>query len=179
MPADPPRRPLLAVSESETSMNAIRIGFTGHQTMSPATRSAIRTQLCREINSREEVVGLSSLAAGADQIFADTILKTGNQLEAVIPSAKYETAFGDSAERFEYQRLLHQATYVITLAFDEPTEQAFYAAGRDVVERSQVLLAVWDGKPSAGLGGTADIVTYAHTLGREVVVIWPTGSSRK
>lgn len=36
-------------------------------------------------------------------------------------------------------------------------------------------MAVWDGDAAAGLGGTADVVDYAHACGREAVVIWPPG----
>ena len=60
----------------------------------------------------------------------------------------------------------------------EPSEAAFLAAGRLVVERSDVLAAVWDGKPARGSGGTADVVDYAKELRREVVVIWPEGLER-
>jgi hypothetical protein len=34
-----------------------------------------------------------------------------------------------------------------------------------------VLLALWDGEPSRGRGGTAQMVDEARRLGREVVVI--------
>ena len=51
-------------------------------------------------------------------------------------------------------------------------------AGKVVVDRSSVLLAVWDGQPSRGLGGTADVVAYARQRGVPVTVIWPEGASR-
>ncbi len=40
-----------------------------------------------------------------------------------------------------------------------------------MVQASDLLLAVWDGRPAAGRGGTAEIVEYARTLGVEVRVI--------
>jgi hypothetical protein len=40
------------------------------------------------------------------------------------------------------------------------------------------LLAVWDGKPARGHGGTADVVAAAREQGRTVRVIWPAGSTR-
>jgi hypothetical protein len=67
---------------------------------------------------------------------------------------------------------------VIKLEFDEPTEEAFWAAGQRVVEESEQLIAVWDGRPAGGLGGTADVVAYAQKLGKNVLVIWPTGARR-
>jgi hypothetical protein len=37
--------------------------------------------------------------------------------------------------------------------------------------RAEVLIAVWDGLPARGLGGTADVVAYAKQCGRPVEVI--------
>jgi hypothetical protein len=51
-------------------------------------------------------------------------------------------------------------------------------AGKVVVDRSSVLVAVWDGQPSRGLGGTADVVRYARERGVPVEVIWPEGATR-
>jgi hypothetical protein len=39
-------------------------------------------------------------------------------------------------------------------------------------------LAVWDGFPATGAGGTADAVAYAHEHGRSTVVVWPEGAQR-
>lgn len=40
------------------------------------------------------------------------------------------------------------------------------------------LIAVWDGKPARGYGGTADVVAYAERTGVPVRVLWPEGASR-
>jgi hypothetical protein len=40
------------------------------------------------------------------------------------------------------------------------------------------LLAVWDGRPARGVGGTADIVEYARLSRVPVDIIWPSGASR-
>ena len=68
--------------------------------------------------------------------------------------------------------------HVEALEHTESTEQAHMDAGKVVVDRSSVLLAVWDGQPSRGLGGTADVVAYARQRGVPVTVIWPEGASR-
>jgi hypothetical protein len=38
---------------------------------------------------------------------------------------------------------------------------------------------VWDGKPARGIGGTADIVSYARQKGVPVAVLWPEGAARE
>jgi hypothetical protein len=54
----------------------------------------------------------------------------------------------------------------------QPTREAAYEqAGRRVVEASDVLLALWDGAPSRGQGGTAEIVEHARERGVRVEVV--------
>jgi len=52
------------------------------------------------------------------------------------------------------------------------------AAGKRVVDISEHVIAIWDGRPAGGYGGTADVVAYAHAVGRDVTVIWPAGVVR-
>jgi hypothetical protein len=73
---------------------------------------------------------------------------------------------------------LEAAHSVTRLDYAEPTEEAFLAAGKSVVDNCQVLIAVWDGKPARGLGGTADIVRYARDTGKAVSIVWPDGIDR-
>jgi hypothetical protein len=40
------------------------------------------------------------------------------------------------------------------------------------------LLAVWDGQPARGYGGTADVVEAARYKGIPVTVVWPAGAKR-
>lgn len=40
------------------------------------------------------------------------------------------------------------------------------------------LLAVWDGQPARGFGGTADVVRYAQRHGTPVRRLWPKNATR-
>jgi hypothetical protein len=64
---------------------------------------------------------------------------------------------------------LSKASSVVTLGFAESSEKAFYEAGKEVVERSEMLIAVWDGLAARGLGGTADIVYFAQSHSKRVL----------
>jgi len=75
----------------------------------------------------------------------------------VIPSADA----GEAASR----RLRARATEVIELR-PPASEDADSAARRRVVCLSDVLLAVWDGVASRGMGSTADVVAFAGERGR-------------
>ncbi|MFF3871535.1 hypothetical protein [Streptomyces sp. NPDC001978] len=54
-----------------------------------------------------------------------------------------------------------------------------HMAGSELlVDQADELLAVWDGQPARGFGGTADAVAYAHRQGVPVRIIWPEGATR-
>jgi hypothetical protein len=155
------------------------LGCTGHQALSPLTRRRVTAALAAHVATvDDDLVGLCSLAVGADQIFAHVLLAAGGRLHAVIPCHSYADTFGDEAARQEFERLLSAAHEVTELPFLEPSEEAFMAAGRVVADQCDLLLAVWDGQPAAGLGGTADVVSHAAARGKSVEIVWPVGSSR-
>jgi hypothetical protein len=151
----------------------MRLGITGHQRLGPIdTVDWVSKQLCRAIEALRPQIGVTSLATGADQLFAETLLNKHIPYEVIIPSRKYETTFG-AADLPAYKRLLEHATACEILPFNEPTEDAFYAAGREIVERADYLIAVWNGLPAKGKGGTADIVQHARAHHKPVFQINP------
>ncbi|MYV63463.1 hypothetical protein GTW37_34020, partial [Streptomyces sp. SID4931] len=108
----------------------------------------------------------------------DLALTCGAELTAVIPSGDYETCFDNAADLARYRTLKARAAREVRLDFPHSTDEAYYAAGAYIADHCDRLLAVWDGLPARGLGGTGDIVTYARTLGRPVTVIWRDGVLR-
>ncbi|MFD6533594.1 hypothetical protein [Streptomyces sp. NPDC060184] len=156
-----------------------RIGVTGHRSIPPQAhahvREALRTAL-REAGDPLEA--LSSLAVGADQLFARLALARGARLTAVIPSDDYEECFDDEGDLKRYLALKSLAGREVRLDFRHSTDEAYYAAGTWIADHCDRLVAVWDGLPARGLGGTGDIVTYARALGRPVTVIWRDGVRR-
>jgi hypothetical protein len=111
-------------------------------------------------------------------MFAELVLDAGGRLLVVVPSDQYDSTFAP-ADLSNYKRLLAAASEVERLKFSTPTEEAFFGAGRRVVDLCDRLLAVWDGQPARGLGGTADVVGYAQSVGKVVAVIWPAGIVRR
>jgi hypothetical protein len=154
-----------------------RIGLTGHQELPEQAIGPIKREFTEEIRPIESGVIISNLAAGTDQILARLALSHNFQLEAVIPCEQYETTFNE-ADLDTYRTLLQLATAVTTLEYPEPCERAFMAAGKLVVDRCDLLMAIWDGVPSRGWGGTADVVEYARQIGRPTKIIWPEGVRR-
>jgi hypothetical protein len=157
-----------------------RIGIAGHRGLPPQTEELVAAALSEELElyAGAELVGVSCLAGGPDQLFARAVLDLGGALEVVVPAERYRDGL-DPDEQRGYDELLARAKHVERLPFVESTSQAHLAGGQVVVDRSERLLAVWDGQPARGLGGTADFVSYARQKGVLVTVVWPEGAARE
>jgi hypothetical protein len=157
------------------------VGFTGHAGLPRATMELVAAELRERLApyAGPELVGISLLGPGCDHLFARTVLELGGNLYVVVPAKRYREQFTDPRAQQTYDRLYQQCAYFEELEYLDSTEEAHMAAGRVMVERCTRLLAVWDGEPSKGLGGTADVVTYARQRGVPIEVIWPEGASRE
>ncbi len=98
-------------------------------------------------------------------MFADEVLAHGGSLHVIIPFADYVSKFETPGDRDQYLRLMRRASKSEVLEHATTDEESYLNAGKRVVDTSDVLIAVWDGRPSRGLGGTADIVEYAVRKG--------------
>ena len=104
-----------------------------------------------------------------------------------LPAGYFEALYAAAPDPWDFEGSDYErGKYAATLA---ALPQPRYARALEVgcsigvltallAPRCDRLLAVWDGLPSRGLGGTGDIVTYARTLGRPVTVIWRDGVLR-
>ncbi|HYQ00978.1 MAG TPA: hypothetical protein VER96_20050 [Polyangiaceae bacterium] len=120
------------------------------------------------------LIGHSSLAAGSDQIFAEVVLQSGGTLEVVRPFPSYRDRIEGEEDRRVYDRLLAAARRVddVTEAFAS-NDEAYLLAGKQVVERSQLMIAVWDGEEQLRVGSTAHIVHFARERRCPVIVLDP------
>lgn len=125
----------------------------------------------------DELVGVSCLADGADGILARAVLDCGGLLEVIVPADEYRDGLPETAHA-TYDELIAKATQVRQLGFVRSDERAHMAASTEMLRDADRLLAVWDGQPARGYGGTADVVAYARGRGVPVTVIWPNGATR-
>ena len=56
---------------------------------------------------------------------------------------------------------------------------AYVAANERMLASVEILVAVWDGIPAQGRGGTADVVEQARSEGVPIEVVWPPEARRK
>ena len=156
----------------------MRIGISGHRDLTPDTTEAVRAEILRVLaRYRDGLEGVSCLADGADQLFARAVVDAGGRLVAVVPAEQYRDGLPYESQA-EYDTLLQAAEEVVLLPFVESTSESHMAASMAMLDRIEVLVAVWDGKPARGYGGTADVVDAAKRRGVDVVVVWPDGAER-
>jgi hypothetical protein len=131
---------------------------------------------------------VSPLAEGADRVVARAVLEsTDARLEAVIPLAleDYLEDFASGESRAEFAELLSRCGKPVFLRTRlirderqdangqaEQRRDAYAQAGRYVVDHCDLLIAVWDGEPLGGRGGTAEIVEYAREQNRPILRVW-------
>lgn len=156
-----------------------RIAISGHRGL-PLAAEALVDAALRDALSRYapgDLTGISCLADGADSLFATAVIDVGGRLEAVIPAEEYREGL-PAEHHVTYDRLLAAASAVHRLPFKESTSESHMAASELMLDLADELVAVWDGQPARGYGGTADVVAAARRDGVPVVVIWPNGATR-
>lgn len=77
-----------------------------------------------------------------------------------------------------YDALFGRASQVIELERVKSDSEAHMAASERMIAEADELLAVWDGNPARGYGGTADVVEAARECDLPVTVVWPDGATR-
>ncbi len=131
---------------------------------------------------------LSPLAEGADRVVARAVLADPDaRLDVVLPLAleDYLEDFVTEESRKEFKELLGRCRKPVLLRTRriqddrrDPGDQAelrrnaYSQVGQYMVDHCDVLIAVWDGQPSRGRGGTAEIVQYAQAQNRPIIRVW-------
>ena len=160
-------------------MTPLVVGVTSHRNMPTHEMEPIRqrvrdffAQLKRDFPELPLVV-LSALAEGGDQLVAQEGLAAGARLVAPLPLPRelYVDDFPDPAIRATFDALCSQAEIVrlpqlmaqSRLAIGSPgmaRDRQYAKAGVYIASHCHILLAIWDGKETGRLGGTAQIVKY-------------------
>lgn len=139
---------------------------------------------------------ITALAEGADRLVAETILDYDNEstIEVVLPLtlSDYKETF-DNPENLNFSTLFCKARNIkqfrqlnldndpsvcstVVVAdkiknIEQARKEAFKNAGHFIVNHCDVLIAVWDGEKSKGIGGTSDVIDYAISKKRPVIII--------
>ena len=157
----------------------LTVGVTGHRHLRERTdveervASVLATLAARGSAHGWHVV--SALAEGADRVVAAAALEAGAGLDVVLPLDvdEYASDFAAPGSRAEFESLIQRADSVsVTGAWpDGSRERADANAGEAMLQRCDVLVALWDGQPSRGVGGTEEVIATADAAGLETIVV--------
>lgn len=158
------------------------IAVTGHRDLVVDEVEPIRVRVkelfaeLKENYPTRPLTILSSLAEGADQLLAQIAIDMSLRLVVPLPQQKelclndYKTA----ESRAQFESLCDAADTVFELSTDHSKFQNHEKTNYTAEERQyahmgsflsghcHILLALWDGKPSEQLGGTAQVVRFHH-----------------
>lgn len=121
---------------------------------------------------------ISALASGADTVAAEAALEEGIALSTCMPFAAPVYAGDFSNEDWvDAQALAAAADSNLALTDHSRGDEAAYeAVGRLVLAQADILIAIWDGEPARGRGGTTDVVAEAIARHIPVIHINPDGT---
>jgi hypothetical protein len=178
---------------------ALTLGITGHRAIDAANRAALIDRLdslFAHIAAKVVAIGeahpglfdgggpsltlVSALAEGADQLAAESALRHGFSLHAILPFPRtvYAEDFSEDALN-EFNALMERAAEVCELPVARGSgPRGYVLAGQATVAQCDILIAAWDGEDGRGRGGTADVVDLALRRITPVIHL-PTGSSEE
>lgn len=154
------------------------IGVTGHRKINaadPRLAEAIRAELggLRRQFPHCPFLMLSGLAEGADRLVARLAMETlATRLIAVLPfaEAEFRKDFTSAESQAEFSELLQRAQAVVVIpqredvaavaAGGEARNRQYARVGAYIVENCHWLIALWDGQPARGTGGTGEVVRW-------------------
>ena len=188
---------LLSSQDFDVAPLQIRIGVTGHRTLLNTDSLAAAIEEILDVRylgaftpeSRKSIENatsppvvftiISPLAEGADRLVASIVLKHNGYLEALLPMPReeYEKDFSTLESRDEFADLLARAHWEEITECDAVVgeacfrQKAYRRVGEEIVDRCDILLALWDEKEPQSECGTGAIVALALEKKKPVFII--------
>ncbi len=153
--------------------------------LEPAVAQAIR----EKIEATGARIGYSSAACGSDILFLEAMIERGGEIILVLPYER-EQFIRDSVDlirgsgwRPRFERVVERATRIVIaspqrleiggVSYDYANQLLLGLARihADQLETELISLAVWDGLPGDGSGGTASVVKRWGKVGLPVEII--------
>ena len=171
----------------------ISIGISGHiliDISNEKLKFVLKKELKKIMDNMDEVKLYSPLAEGADRLFVDTAFEILPEkiknLTIPMPFDKdrYMEDFKEknSKEEFEayfdipiFKNLKNLTIDSYSILPSKIDNESYFNVGKCVVNNSDIIFALWDGKEANGIGGTGDIVKYVKRKKpkKKVVLINP------
>lgn len=159
----------------------LTVGVTGHRDLVDAEVPGLRARLAEFFQGLKRdfpalpLQLITPLAEGADQLAAEVAVAEGVSVVTVLPmvQAEYERDFSTPEALEAFRAMLETSDDVIVLPPVSGDLETPYSAheralqyaqlGVFTSDHTQVLLALWDGRPCTKIGGTGQVVQYHLT----------------
>jgi hypothetical protein len=173
----------------------LSIGITGHRAIAanPMVSKAVEAAITKVFRTLENgstlfkadkalsgsrrfrLKVISMLAEGADLVGMQAALECGAELMGVLPfdEESYREGFAGGTSRVAFDNVLTHLTSILVLGGIVGDDASYELANSEILDRSDLVIAVWDGDPARGPGGTGDVVHHALQRGLPVIVISP------
>lgn len=157
------------------------IALSGHRdlTPSPALCTAIQKAcaIARAEYPDQSFDLVSCLAEGADRLLTreiSRILGAGYAVALPLTPEEYKKDFHSphSVEEFDTMMAGAQCVMVPEKPFDRP--EAYDLANQKMLAMADLVIVIWDGLPSRGVGGTGAVVALAREKGLPMIWLRPT-----
>jgi len=164
--------------------------FTGHMftAREPGEEAALKARMADLVRAQRIGFGYGGLAAGADILWAETLLAAGGELHVVAPlglASYVETSVRPFGERWvgRFEACLAKAASVRFAARDPYAgdDEVFAYASRFAIgcailraeglSTRAVQVAVWDGRSAAGPAGASADIAYWRETGRPQAIL--------
>ncbi|WP_346764936.1 tetratricopeptide repeat-containing protein [Caulobacter sp. 602-2] len=164
--------------------------FTGHMftAREPGEEAALKARMADLVRAQRIGFGYGGLAAGADILWAETLLAAGGELHVVAPlglASYVETSVRPFGERWvgRFEACLARAASVRFAARDPYAgdDEVFAYASRFAIgcailraeglSTRAVQVAVWDGRSAAGPAGASADIAYWRETGRPQAIL--------
>lgn len=159
-----------------------RIGFVGHRNLT-ADEDYLKWRIAAELRRfgagekhdttelpQPKIIAHSSIASGADTLFAETVIAHGIEWHVHLPfsAEEFRKDFSEN-DWARAEAAMAKATHIHTgglplvaeTELSNPRAQAYSICAKRIADNSNVMIAIWDELPSRGPGGTGETVTYA------------------
>lgn len=158
------------------SKELFTIGVVGHRYLGGEKENLFVQFLCYKILALlrvkyPEIRAISAMSPGADTIFAQSAILHSIQLELVIPFDDFRKDYKSEGCVEKYDFLRKKACCENVLNFGKRDNYAYKKSMELVVIKSDIIVAVWDGKMVSSECGTCYTMVFCEKLNKTVLVI--------
>lgn len=125
--------------------------------------------ILEKLKATDDIIGISGMAIGGDQIFCKVCLELNIPYIAYLPFAGQELKWSTAAQK-QYKELISKAKQVIIVSPGNYSPRKMQLRNEAMAKDCDISIGVWDGKT---YGGTYNCIKYLKSIGKKIIHINP------